>query len=103
MASVDKRSASERTLSMFDRSKETTLEHQDDFDDEPTIPSMRLPVFIRTQVAVSGFLTPIRLMAFTGIFASCFVAAGAFVHDLDAIGVGGLVLIAGNIQALVRR
>ncbi len=89
-----KKTASERTLPMF---------HCDDFDDEPTIPSMRTPVIVSVREATREILTPMRLMSLTGILAACFVSAGAFWHDLNAIGIGGLVLIFGNLQGLVRR
>ncbi len=70
-----------------------------DFENEPTIPSMRVPKFDETPARVTGF----EIMTWCGILSSAFIAIGGVFAALEWIGIGGLVMIAGYMTAMVRK
>ncbi len=73
-----------------------------DFENEPTIPSMRVPAIEQKKEEpsrVSGF----EIMTWCGILSSTMIAIGGVFDALEWIGIGGLVMIAGYMTAMVRK
>lgn len=52
---------------------------------------------------IASIATPVRVLAACGLASSILVAAGGFLGVPNLVGLAGAVMVAGNVQALIRR
>lgn len=70
-------------------------------DEEPTIPSMR-PQAIADRERPSSF-TQLQILALAGLISATLVVVGGVFDSTIVIGLSGVLMVIGNIQAAVRR
>ncbi len=72
--------------------------------DEPTVPSFRPSMMghLRLVVGRKESFPPLKVLAFAGIASASMMAVGGLMGSTFVVGISGLLMLAGNLQALVR-
>lgn len=75
-----------------------------DHGEDPTIPSMRVPRFdLPVSTRFWSWSTPLRIMAVTGAAGSLLLGLSVLAGSIWMLASSSLIMLAGNIQAMVRR
>ncbi len=70
----------------------------DDFGEEPTVPSIRVPISVRVRARWTASV----LTSICGAVAAVFFTVGGIFGVVEVIGIGGIIMVFGYTQAAVR-